>query len=179
MRFHCRRFVLCAAIDVLLLAPVAHPQETVIFTRHAEKSLTPPTDPSLTEAGQRRAELLAAMLADSGVEAIYVTELRRTQQTAAPLAERVHIKPTIVPAKDVNQLVNDIRSRKKGVVVVVGHSNTLPKIIAALGGPSLEIPDDRYDNLFILTLEPTRSALLRIHYGDAMPVATPAGSMIK
>jgi broad specificity phosphatase PhoE len=115
------------------------------------------------------------MLADSGVEAIYTSEVQRTQQTAAPLAARVHVPPTVIPAKDTAALVNAIRSRRTGVVVVVGHSNTLPEIISALGGPKVEISDSQYDNLFVLAVGPSQSSLLRMHYGDSSPVN--AGSM--
>ncbi len=163
---------------VLLIAWLpAYGQLTVIFTRHAEKAATPAKDPSLTEAGKQRAELLASMLADSGVNAIYVTEFQRTQQTAEPLAVRVHITPIVIPANDTEALVRAIRARQSGVVVVVGHSNKLPEIIAALGGPKVKIPESDYDNLFVLTLGPSQSSLLRLHYGDVTPVPVPNGSM--
>ena len=121
----------------------AYCQVTVILSRHAEKAAAPPKDPPLTEAGQKRAKLLASMLADSGVDAIYVTELQRTQQTAAPLAARVQVKPTVLPANDTEALVKAIRARQRGVVVVVGHSNKLPDIIAGLGGPEGDNSRDR------------------------------------
>jgi phosphohistidine phosphatase SixA len=163
------------AIALLMLVLPTYSQVTVIFTRHAEKASSPANDPPLTAAGQQRAELLASMLADSGVDAIYVSELQRTQQTAAPLAARVHIKPTVIPANDVQGLVKAIRSRSSGVVVVVGHSNKLPEIIAALGGPSVKIPDPDYDNLFVMTVGPSQGSLLRLHYGSSAPVT--GGSM--
>ena len=165
------------SLAVLLLCLPAFAQVTVIFTRHAEKAANPPKDPPLTEAGRKRAELLAAMLADSGVTAIYVTELQRTQQTAAPLAARTGVKPTVIPANDTPQLVNAIRAQKAGVVVVVGHSNTLPGIISALGGPKVEIPDSDYDNLFVLTLGASQSSLLRLHYGSSVRVPPPENNM--
>jgi broad specificity phosphatase PhoE len=161
---------LALTIAVLVLSAPTFGELTVIFTRHAEKGATPPQDPPLTEAGKQRAEALASMLADSGVEAIYTSEVQRTQQTAAPLATRVHVTPTVIPAKDTAALVNAIRSRRTGVVVVVGHSNTLPEIISALGGPKVEISDSQYDNLFVLTVGASQSSLLRMHYGDSSPV---------
>ena len=164
---------LLLTLVLLVIALPACAQVTVILTRHAEKAAAPPKDPDLTETGQKRAQLLASMLADSGVDAIYVTEFKRTQQTAAPLAERVHLKPTVLP--DTQQLVQAIRGRQSGVVVVVGHSNSVPAIIAALGGPKLSISDPEYNNLFVLTVFPSQSSLLRLHYGDAMP--GPAGGM--
>jgi len=169
-RFAFRICVLLALAAVVTAVP-AFSQVTVIFTRHAEKAATPPKDPPLTEAGKQRAAALASMLADSGVDAIYTTELQRTQQTAAPLAARVRVKPTALPAKDTAALVHAIRARHSGVVVVVGHSNTLPDIISALGGPQLDISDSQYDNLFVLTVGTSQSSLLRLHYGDASPVS--------
>jgi len=170
----------CAVLFVLLFVSLtAYGQVTVILTRHAEKAAEPKKDPPLTEAGQRRAALLASMLADSGVDAIYVTEFLRTQQTAAPLAERIHVKPTVLPAKDTAALVKAVRAHQSGVVVVVGHSDTVPDIIAALGGPRIEIPDSQYDNLFVVSVGSSQSSLLKLHYGDAAPVPPQANSMMK
>lgn len=166
---------LAAILLLLVLSHSAFAQVTVILTRHAEKEATLAKDPQLTAAGMKRADLLASMLTDSGVDAIYVTEYKRTQMTAAPLAARVHTPQIVLPAKDNAQLVKAIRARSKGVVVVVGHSNTVPDIIAALGGPKVEISDSQYDNLFILTVGPSQSSLLRLHYGDTAPV--PPGDM--
>jgi broad specificity phosphatase PhoE len=179
MNFTKLRVWILISLAALAISLPTYAQVTVIFTRHAEKAATPAKDPPLTEAGKKRADLLASMLADSGVAAIYVTELQRTQQTAAPLAARVHIKPTVMPAKDTAALVKAIRARQSGVAVVVGHSNTLPDIISALGGPKVEISDPQYDNLFVLTVGPSQSSLLRLHYGDTAPVPSPANTMMK
>ena len=170
MRFSAFRLRLIVYTAVLLLALPAFSQVTVILTRHAEKGTAPAKDPPLTPAGEQRAKVLASMLADSGVDQIFVTELQRTQQTAAPLAARTHVKPTVIPADDTDKLVKAIRDRKSGVVVVVGHGNKLPGIIAVLGGPAVKIPETDYDNLFVLTVGATQSSLLRLHYGSSAPV---------
>lgn len=164
---------LLLTLVVFVIAIPSCAQVTVILTRHAEKGAGPPKDPDLSEAGVKRAKLLASMLADSGVDAIYVTEFKRTQQTAAPLAERVNVKATVL--SDTQQLVKAIRSRQSSVVVVVGHSNTVPAIIAGLGGPKVNIADPEYDNLFVLTVGSSQSSLLRLHYGD--PTPGPASGM--
>lgn len=177
MSYKTARLRLFLCLVVLLITLPAYAQVTVIFTRHAEKAAVPKDDPPLTAAGQRRAELLASMLADSGVDAIYVTELQRTQQTAAPLAARLNVKPAVIPADDTDALVKAIRARQKGVEVVVGHSNKLPAIISALGGPEIKIPETQYNNLFVLTVGDAKSSLLRLHYGDSTPVPSPNGSM--
>jgi broad specificity phosphatase PhoE len=163
------RLFLTAFLVVLALPLPVCAQVTVILARHAEKMAMPPKDPPLSTSGEERANLLASVLADAGVDAIFVTELQRTQQTAAPLAARVHVKPKVIPAAYKDALVKAIRERQSGVVVVIGHSNTLPAIITALGGPAITIGDNEYDNLFVLTVGATQSSLLRMHCGSAIP----------
>ncbi len=55
------------------------------------------TDAPLSEAGRERAKCLAATLADAQIEQIFISDLQRTQQTAAPLAEKLHLKPVAIP----------------------------------------------------------------------------------
>jgi len=70
---------------------------------------------------------------------------------------------TSVPAADTNALVAAIRAQHpRDVVMIVGHSNTLPAIIKALGGPDVTIADDDYGELFVLA--PGTGALTRIAY---------------
>jgi broad specificity phosphatase PhoE len=166
MKTRISRICILAFLTVLLAPLPLCAQVTVILTRHAEKAATPPQDPPLSSAGEKRANLLASMLADAGVVAIYVTEYQRTQQTAAPLAARDYLKPIVIPAADTESLVKTVRARQTGVVVIVGHANTLPAIIAALGGPAVQIADNEYDNLFVLTLDGSKSSLLQLRFGD-------------
>lgn len=90
-------------------------------------------DPDLTEEGRRAAALLPAQLARHPPRAIYVSQWKRTLQTAAPLAERLGIVPTVYDAADTAALVARLRA-EPGPVLVVGHSNTVPDIVAQLGG---------------------------------------------
>ena len=166
MRRQVFRFLAIIWLGLLLSAPFAFCTATVILTRHAEKTESPTKNPPLSPAGERRAKVLATMLADAGVSAIFVSEYLRTQQTAAPLAELDHIDPQVVAANDPAALVTAIRARSDGVVLVVGHSNTVPEIIARLGGPTVTIVDSDYDNLFVLTLGGQKTQLLRLHYGE-------------
>jgi len=139
---------------------------TVILLRHAEKATQPADDPPLTAAGRARANVLADVLADAGVNAIFVTEFRRTVETAAPLAARIHLQPRVVSAGNKQELVETVRKIQDGTVVILGHSNTIPGIVAELGGTSsLVIPETEFDNLMILTLDPSGASFLRLHYG--------------
>jgi broad specificity phosphatase PhoE len=136
-------------------APGAQAQSvrTIFLVRHADK-VSDETDALLSEAGHRRAECLAKTLVDAHIQQIYTSDLQRTQQTAAPLAEQLHLKPVAIPLSKVNDLIEAIRSEKAANVLVVWHDATLPKILLALGAPEImPIAHTEYDRFFILTFE--------------------------
>ena len=54
-------------------------------------------DPALAPEGEAQAAAVADRLAGEELAALFVTPLRRTGQTAAPLAERLGIEPVVVP----------------------------------------------------------------------------------
>jgi len=137
----------------LTFASGAHAQNvrTIFLVRHADK-VSDETDALLSEAGHRRAECLAKTLADTNIQQIYTSDLQRTQQTAAPLAEQLHLKPVAIPLSKVDDLIEAIRSEKAPNVLVVWHDATLPKILRALGTPEIPpIAHTEYDRFFILT----------------------------
>jgi hypothetical protein len=120
-------------------------------------------DPGLSDAGRARAESLAATLKDAGVTAIFVTEFRRTRETAAPLAKLLGVEPQAMPSRDTPALIARLKSAR-GHVLVVGHSNTVPEIVKGLGvSTAVTVGDADYDNLLVVTLG-DRPSLLRLHY---------------
>lgn len=158
-----KRFVLSLAL-LGLLGSAASAQSTIFIVRHAEKAASVGKDPDLSETGRARAESLAKMLKDAGITAIYVTDLQRTQQTAAPLAKNFGIIPTILPANDIATLSAKLRDIRAGNVLIVGHLDTVPKLIKALGiTTSITLDDTDYDNLFVILLE-EKPRLIRLHY---------------
>jgi broad specificity phosphatase PhoE len=143
-----------AVILFAYFATFSRPLTTVILVRHAEKNIEPNNpDPDLSPAGQERAGV-GRMFGGSGVNAIYATQYKRTQQTVKPLADRTGVAPQLVDAKQTAELAKDILTNRRGqTIFVAGHNNTVPQIIAALGGEALpDIPESEYDNLFIVTL---------------------------
>jgi broad specificity phosphatase PhoE len=181
MRHPLRSAPFTALFAALLVAvgPLPGPAaaQTVILVRHAEKADEGGKDPTLSAAGERRAQALAEALQDAGVTAVVTTELKRTQQTARPLATRRGLTPEVVATRSgatpahAEAVAEAVRHHKGGVVLVVGHSNTVPAIIGALGGPRLpQICDAEYGNLFVVTLDaPDRARLIRSKYGDSDP----------
>jgi phosphohistidine phosphatase SixA len=110
-----------------------------------------------------RAASLATALKDAKVTAIFATEFKRTQQTAGPLAKALGIEITVVPADHTADLVKRIKGAK-GNVLVVGHSDSVPEIIKALGvAAPVTIADSEFDNLFLVR-RATPPSLLRLHY---------------
>ena len=159
-----------ALLVAVLSASPAAAQPTIFLVRHAERADTAPgtspamaADPDLSDAGRARAVSLATLLKDAKITAIYATEFKRTQQTAAPLAKTLGLTVTIVTSKSAPELIDRLKT-SKGNVLVVGHSNTVPEIIEALGVTTpVTIGDNDFDNMFLLTLS-SPPALLRLHY---------------
>ena len=162
--------LLAASFLVLSCAAAAAAQPAVFLVRHAERAdagtpaaKVPGADPDLSAAGRNRAESLAATLKDANVTAIFVTEYKRTQQTAAPFAKQAGITATSITSKDVPGLAEKIKA-SSGNVLVVGHSNSLPEVMKALGVADVPaIGEDDFDNLFVV-IRGARPTVVRLHY---------------
>jgi broad specificity phosphatase PhoE len=153
---------LVASLLLFVTISGASAQATIFIVRHAEKA-DATKDPDLSPAGRARAETLAKVLKDANITAIYVTEFKRTQETAAPLAHALGIEVTMVPAAATADLATKLKSAS-GNVLVVGHGNTIPDLMKALGlAAPLNLTDADYDNLFIVVLE-EKPRLLRLHF---------------
>jgi 2,3-bisphosphoglycerate-dependent phosphoglycerate mutase len=151
------------------LSASAEPPLTVFLVRHAEKEANG-ADPSLTAAGRQRAEALAAMLADAGITAIFTSEFKRTQETAAPLAKRSGLSVTVVPGKDVDALLAKVRALPPGArALIVGHSNTVPDMATRLTGVKVaDLGDTDFDRLYVGTIRKEgQGEVLLLHYGGA------------
>lgn len=165
-----KRALWLAAAAVLTITATASAQNAVFVVRHAERadaganaSPMMASDPDLSEIGKARATSLVTTLRDAGITAIYSTEYKRTQQTAEPLATALGIAVTTVPARDVPALIEKLKAGT-GNALVVGHSNTVGPVIAALGVTEpVELTDSDYDNLFIVVRSATPS-LIRLHF---------------
>lgn len=147
---------------------------TIIFVRHAEKALTPPEDPDLSPAGERRAAELARQMLDAdvvaGIDAIYATRYRRSQETAQPVADALNLPINTYDADDTETVLDTILEKHKGkIVLVVGHANTLHDLIANLGA-SKKVPpiaEDQYDNLYLVSIPWFgKTKTIRLRYGE-------------
>ncbi|MEO5754828.1 MAG: phosphoglycerate mutase family protein [Chthoniobacterales bacterium] len=155
-------FVLAGA-----LAPALGEEPRIIFlVRHAERADAggpAQSDPGLSQIGRARAATLATQLRDANIATIYSSEFKRTQQTAAPLAASLGIKVQTVPAKEDKALLARLKNGE-GNAFVVGHSNTVPENIRALGvSTPVTIGESDYDDLFLVVLS-VPPQLIRLHY---------------
>jgi broad specificity phosphatase PhoE len=157
-----QRVVLVAAL--LFSAGVAVEASPILFVvRHAEKAATGGNDPELSAAGQQRAKALARILKDSDITAIFTTEFKLTQETAAPTAKATQVTPIIVPANNIPGLVEKLRGLK-GNALIVAHGNTIPDLVKALGIETpVNIPENDYSELIVIMLS-DKPQLLRLHY---------------
>jgi phosphohistidine phosphatase SixA len=160
-----------AIFPALLLCQLAAAQQnvrTVFLVRHAEKT-SASGDAPLSPEGEKRADCLAGVLKDAGIKQIYVTDAKRTQQTAAPLAKALKITPKILPAKDPNALIKDLVYIGGGNILVVGHSDTVPFVIARMqGGTVAPIGENEYDRMFVMTIaEAAGMPAATLHYCSA------------
>lgn len=127
----------------------------------------PEDNPILTEQGKSRAQELIRILGDTGIQAIYTSQYVRTRLTAEPIAKQLSIPIREIDALKTPDLVSEVLTKNTGqVVLIVGHSNSVPEIIEAFGGPAMdEIDETQFDNLFVLTICQPRSAkLLKLKY---------------
>lgn len=167
------------------VVPAADAGRLVVLVRHAEKASEPRADPPLTDAGLARAVALAEVLASSGIDAIVVTPFERTRATAAPLARARGITPAEIPvgrsvAEHVGAVADSIRAFPPGdAVLVVGHSNTIPKIVTALGGPDLaDLCDSQYSVLYVMVVPAAGPArLVTASFGAPDPAVTGCPTM--
>lgn len=161
--------VLGGTIVLGYFATFQRPVMTIILVRHAEKVIDPNNpDVDLTPAGQARAQEIARMFGGAGISAIYATQYQRTQQTVKPLADQLGLPVTVVNSKSTAELLAQIRARNSGeTIFIAGHNNTVPEIVAALGGPQYPtIPESQYDNLFVVTVYRNGKAkVVKMKYG--------------
>ena len=155
-------------LAALASAAPAAAQKAVIVVRHADNAKD-----ALTEAGQARAGRLLAMLKNAGVEAVYSTDTVRTMETAKPLADArkltVKIYDTAAGENAFDARPFAARLRKDNpndVVLVVGHTTTIPDLLKSLGCPDeITVSPLDYDDLFVVVPDGKGGAtLVRLKY---------------
>lgn len=145
-------------------------EETLIFlVRHAERAddgaMTGQEDPHLSQAGYARAALLAEMLRDAGIQYVHSSDFIRTRETAQPTADMAGVEIQLYDHRDPEGFAKQLRSAP-GRHLVVGHSNSTPALVAALGGdPHGEINHLEYDRLYLVRAGPDGVSTVLLRFG--------------
>lgn len=144
------------------ISPLPNTDYAIVLIRHAERKI----DDDLTINGKRRARKLAQMLKDININKVYSTNYKRTKKTVDPLSKSQKLKVEIYDNSQAlyMQLAQDLTSENQNIVIV-GHSNTVPELIYLLSGQTVkEIPEDEFDNLYILHHINGKTKLVHLHY---------------
>jgi 2,3-bisphosphoglycerate-dependent phosphoglycerate mutase len=142
----------------------AQAQASIIFlVRHCEKALESTNNPNLAEEGHKRAQHLAEILKNAGIEAVYSTNTKRTMQTGEPLAKAMNLNIQVYEPKD-STFAQTLRQAGKKILVV-GHSNTVPELLNQLMGTETYQPNDLYGDLWVVNLtEKEKALVLRLSF---------------
>lgn len=125
----------------------------IVLLRHAEKVKDGSKDPELSEEGLIRAERLSLMLSDFAIDKLYATNYIRTKKTLGIISEKKNISITNYNAKNTDFAKNLVKNELGKTVIIVGHSNTIPKLVNVLIGKDkyTDLPENEYGKLWVLT----------------------------
>lgn len=142
---------------------------TAILIRHGEKDESQPgsADPHLSVEGRARAQTLVHVVGNAGIKAIYTSRFIRTKEMAQPLASKLNLEP--VQLDEPARIKKDILTKRAGQsVLVIGHTDTIPQLVALLGGDlTIRIKDGEFDNLYLLSIAGAAAHVTALHYGKA------------
>lgn len=129
----------------------------VILARPAEKDPATIADPPLSAEGEERAERLARMFGAggaAGLDAIYVSDDRRAQQTVAPLAERLHRVPVVFARSEAQGTAGRLlHEHAGGTVLVIAGGAGFAQMLRALGGAETALPSpDDTQSLYVVSV---------------------------
>lgn len=170
------RIALAAALVLAVWPPVVAPaaaqEPTVVYlVRHAEAQGTS-ADRPLSDAGRRRVEALTDLLHAVSLDAVHTTDYARTRGTAEGPARSHALGARAYDPSRLGDLAALIRG-EGGVHLVVGHSNTTPEMVAALGGePGPPMPETEFDRLYVLVIEGDRVRTRVVRYLTDPPGAS-------
>jgi 2,3-bisphosphoglycerate-dependent phosphoglycerate mutase len=161
--FFCRNFKI-VLFALLLCNFGAFAQKTTIWiVSHAENVKD---RDMLSDSGQERANDLMKALRHSGVETIYTTGARVSQQTANPLAVKVRLLPRIY-TDSIKKFAGIIKTNfiGKNVLIIADYKTIIP-LLGEFGAdsPFDELGPGDYDQLFTVTIKPSGDAESAVRY---------------
>lgn len=153
---------------------------TIYLVRHAEKQVQDPNKPVpsndvlLSDSGRLRAGVLRDSMQPKALKGVFATTIRRTQQTVEPtaFAKGLAVRQYAATQPAADALLDSLLAIKGKKFLVAGHSNTVPAMVRHLGLPCSftgNIPDNDYDNMFIITIKKGVKSVREATYGAISP----------
>jgi len=138
----------------------------VYLVRHSERAEDGTNDPPISRAGEERSEQVAALLQDAGITHVHTTDFKRTRATGAPSAAMTGLEMELYDPRDLAAFAAHL-SNTPGRHLVLGHSNTTPQLVEALGGqPGSPIEEMEYDRMYIVTLTAAGASTVLLRFGS-------------
>ena len=133
-------------ITLLLFSSTINAQkQKFIILRHAEKDTTVAgsqmmqADPPLNSKGQERAKSLIRKFKKYKINKIYSTNYNRTKSTVLPLANSIGLSINNYDPKQLKSFADELKAQvnESKTILIVGHSNTSPRLVNLLIGKDL------------------------------------------
>jgi broad specificity phosphatase PhoE len=151
-----------ASLMLVFITSSLNAEHIIYLVRHAEKEKG--SNPSLTQGGVKRAAALAEFLQNKNITTVFSTDYKRTIETATPTAKQAGVEISIYDPRNLS-LMKEKLSLQEGATLVVGHSNTTPRLFNLLTGlHHADLDEHRYDHVYIVTVDVEGKASHTIHY---------------
>ncbi len=138
-----------AVAAAALLGAPATAANKIYVMRHLQKAGG--SDPPLSAEGAANAQKLVSILGKRKISAIFATPTKRAVETGEPLAKALKLTVASYDPKDPAALKKAVEAIK-GAALIVGHSNTVPDIVAQFGGEQVgPLADTDYGTVFVVT----------------------------
>lgn len=158
----------------LFTSAVNAQKQRFIILRHAEKDTTisgskmMQADPPLSEKGQERAQSLIRKFRKYKINKIYSTNYDRTKSTALPLANSIGLSINNYDPRNLKVFADELKKieNQSKTTLIVGHSNTSPKLVNLLIGKDIykDLDESVYNQYWIVKLNGQRKYAKVIFY---------------
>jgi 2,3-bisphosphoglycerate-dependent phosphoglycerate mutase len=157
----------------ILISLISCSQQTFYIVRHAEKADNS-DDPQLSQQGRERASSLEQYLASKKLDTVFTSTFKRTILTGLTVSFPRSITQLSINQQN-QQTLNDFIQRMKSIktdkgILIVGHTNTVPTIVQGICGQTIAaIPENDYDNIYIIEIKNGNAVLQQLTYGKPSP----------
>lgn len=151
---------------LVFLTTVNAQKQRFIIIRHAEKDTTVKgsqmmqADPPLNSRGQERAASLIQKFKRYKISKIYSTNFNRTKSTVLPLANAIGLSINDYDPRQLKAFADELQlpENNSKTILIVGHSNTSPKLVNMLLGKDVykDLDDSVYNQYWIVSIKGRR-----------------------